>query len=131
MGKLNGGREITNKIYYNFTVIGTKSYYYQNVGDPVAFQGCMSCGGAGQIKDKCKDISYPIYGTLYCQMIAYFENNSPTYGDSGSPVFYFAGTPDFVRIYGIYWGLEPSKHYYSPIDGVITDLGNLSVTYSD
>ena len=129
-------RQITNKIYGGFTVLGKKPSSKQNDGDIASFQGFQSCGGSGQILYKDVRLYNDEYGWMDHQIIADFENNDPVKSDSGAPVISFDYTSiDYVNIAGILWGgsddPELEWEYYSPIDCVEADLGQLDVTYSD
>lgn len=130
-----GSKEIAYDPMY---VGGDVTPWGSMVGAYVDHLGWKTGWTTGPILEICAYTNYPSSTSspgLLCQ------NKMGTYddfGDSGGPVFQRTGQYDlygrvWISAAGIVWGRGSDTNgfftWYSPIDGVRTDLGNLDLTY--
>jgi len=117
---LDGGNRIT-----------VDGYFDPWLGDTVYKSGITTGLTMGEVVECCIEVSHPVFGELYCQYMATFDAEP---GDSGAPVYWWDGGYGHY-IEGILWGkcCWPffDKAVFSPISGVIADLGVEPVTADD
>ncbi|MEN4005931.1 MAG: hypothetical protein PQ964_00995 [Methanobacteriaceae archaeon] len=102
------------------SVSGIKRSPLTPPGTRIGMEGITSCGTVGVIHARNVRVpNHPIYGTLRNQVLATYPS-AP--GDSGGPVFLPPGQPR-VFICGTHWGRWRGFAVYSPIEGVMSDLG--------
>ncbi len=90
-------------------------------GSKVYMSGITSGKQTGYVIDDYIQVTSPTFGTLYRQFKADYTSAG---GDSGAPVYKLT-PPDGVKIVGVNWGYTVNYSYFSPISGVIYDLGGV------
>ncbi|HIH74395.1 MAG TPA: hypothetical protein HA306_03860 [Methanosarcina sp.] len=112
--------DVTSEIYHTDTNIlkDVTNYNDTSVGSTVYMSGITSGKQTGDVIEAYIQKSSPTFGTLSRQFKADYESDE---GDSGAPVYKL--TSGGVKIVGVHWGSESSYTYFSPISGVISDLG--------
>ena len=77
----------------------------------------------GQIINDCVDVSHN-WQIRKCQVVASYPSAN---GDSGAPVFSPANEGR-VTLYGLHWGHAGGGSVFSPIGGIVRDLGSMFVS---
>lgn len=114
-------------VYPKFRITSVAPNSVQLVGEIVNKVGRTTGWTQGQITRTCVTL-----GSLPCQWEALVYSEG---GDSGSPMFRQEGSSEpaasRVALWGILWGGPPNvwtTTWYSPISGVLNDLGPLQIT---
>ena len=123
----SGSLELANDYWYVVGALSSGSLVY---GASVSRVGFSTGWTGGTIQKTCYDyVDYPASGKiLKCQYTSLAVVRS---GDSGSPVFQYESATGKAWLGGIIWGYEYDAGYqsiFSPIDGIKTDLGSMTVT---
>lgn len=111
-----------------FTIIGNQASLV--VGMYLQRVGVMTGWVAGPVNQTCTDRSQGSGKWLWCQGRM---NGLAIGGDSGGPVFTrvlcpgesppLAGTCAYFA--GLHWGISPGQMYFSPVNNIIIDFGNV------
>ncbi|ALV62165.1 Osmosensitive K+ channel histidine kinase KdpD [Thermococcus sp. 2319x1] len=125
------GRDIDHRVYSNWNVIGTAESY---VGAYVCKMGITTYTTCGYITethssigiDRDKD-GYTDYWLFDVGITCCMDSDE---GDSGAPVFYKSYYTNDISIVGILNGKYYDGIYYSEIDGIFSELGNMEVSWS-
>ncbi len=115
---------VADDIYYqDLDVVRDVAGYYTNVstGTAVSMSGISSGKTSGVVDRFYTQMHSNSFGTLYSQFRATYTCID---GDSGAPVFVNYGS-SAVKLVGVNWATDDvtGKSYFSPIGGVIADLG--------
>lgn len=115
---------VADDVYYaNTDYTKDVAGYYTNVslGTSVYMSGITSGRKAGTVDRFYDEIDSDSFGTLYSQFRATYPCD---HGDSGAPVFVNYGSSS-VKLVGVNRATDDvtGKSYFSPIGGVIADLG--------
>jgi hypothetical protein len=106
-------------------VVGELSSGSLTQGASLSKVGATSGWTGGTIVSTCFDVYYATGKLLRCQ---YDFSAVARSGDSGSPVFQYESSTGKAWLGGILWGSDGSStSVFSPISGVKTDLGSLTV----
>lgn len=100
-----------------------RSYYDPDLGTKVYMSGITTGLTYGRVTEDYEEQTSQTFGTLYRQFRADYDR-AP--GDSGAPVFKKWG--DEVIIVGVHRGTYNGDPAFSPISGVILDLGVEPIT---
>lgn len=104
--------------------------YYPLLGRRIHKIGSVSDHSDGNVLSTCVDIIFDDNGitvALLCQGRAEYYSEG---GDSGAPVFEIASNG--LAIIGLHWARDSRNDnigFYSPIDGILRDLGNMDYSY--
>ncbi len=125
------GRDIDHKVYSNWNVVGTAESY---VGAYVCKMGVATYTTCGYITETHSSIGidrdndgYTDYWLFDVGITCCMDRDE---GDSGAPVFYESCYTNDISIVGILNGRYYDGIYYSEIDGIFTELGNMEVSWS-
>ncbi|SFM78394.1 chymotrypsin family serine protease [Methanolobus profundi] len=112
---------VADDIYYADTDVlkDVTGYGDTSQGAKVYISGITSETNYGYVTDDYITQYNPYFDQdLYYQFSADYEADG---GDSGAPIF--QKTLGGVKIVGVHWGHQGTATYFSPISGVIADLG--------
>ena len=111
---------IEDDIYYDDDddIRDVSGYTDPSLGNKVYKSGINTSLTYGYVTTEYVELDHPDFGSLYEQFTADYSCGG---GDSGGPVFRKSGSN--VRISGVHWGHNSTSSFFSPVSGVILDLG--------
>lgn len=116
--------DVAAKIYVTSTNIApVKGDRAPTVGMTVYKAGIATGTTSGSVERNVDEIIHPDHGMLYNQ---WFANYTSAPGDSGAPVYTLVGTNR--ELVGIHSGKSGAYATFSPVSGIIADLGVLPLT---
>lgn len=125
------GRGIDHKVYSNWNVVGTAESY---VGAYVCKMGITTYTTCGYITETHSSIGidrdndgYTDYWLFDVGTTCCMDSDE---GDSGAPVFYKSYYTNDISIVGILNGKYYDGIYYSEINGIFSELGDMEVSWS-
>jgi len=105
-------------------VVGELSSASLVLGAAVSKVGVTSGWTGGTIQQTCVDVYWTSTKLLRCR---YSTSAVVRSGDSGAPVFQYEASTGKAWLGGVIWGTAATISYFSPLSGVKSDLGSMTV----